>query len=206
MNKEYWPTNEKIERLRENGIFSYSQFTTKLIQVIVLLCALCFFNEKIDMYFNFIRDFFAGNFNNDSKNIINLFLFIPIIMLPCIIGIILVHSRFLFTAKNLINTKWKISLFSKENRAWKVFLLSPLFIACYFLLVYLLMGEFLSILKNDYKDILFLIGSSLNHIFLLCIIVFSFFAIFSFCVNKFLFLCKNRMTKEEFQHEMKSEE
>lgn len=201
MTKEYWPTNDKIERLREAGIFSYSNIAVKSFLVVVLSLILYFLKDTTTIYFEDIKKIFYGTLNFNKENFIKLFLFIPFIMFLSIVAITLAQSRFLIMTKNIIHTQLEINLFKENNIILKLILFYLIFLSAYFILFYVVLGENLSILNNDYKEILSLIRIGFNRILLLSIIFFGVLGVVSFCFNKFLFLYNNRMTKEEFQNE-----
>ncbi len=206
MNKEYYPTQSYLEELRQEGEFSYSFLASMFFKIALVFTFLYFLKRESMECIDLIVGLLKGN-SFDIKKFVPIFLFIPILLLAFNIILILFQSKFLIKTRDLI--KNPINLNIQLGGIIKSFLsifVIIIFFFLYIFILYLLTGEFMSLLNNDFKSILEILSKSFNKFLLFFIGMFLFLGVVFSIANKFLFLYKHKMTRAQYENELRSQE
>lgn len=202
MSKDFYPTKERLEDLRQEGVFAYSVITLRFLEIVVLMAIFYFFKKDINFYCDVIRAFLKGELGCDFKELFTFFLIIPSIILPFIILVILLHSRFLFTFNGFFSRPYRYKVPGSLLGIINKLILIPTSCILYIIFVYILSLEFLSLFNNNYDSVIKIIFNNLlDYIFISCAVIFAFLGVLSFIWSKFSFLSKNKMSIQEIEDE-----
>ncbi|MGI6681037.1 MAG: EscU/YscU/HrcU family type III secretion system export apparatus switch protein [Bdellovibrionota bacterium] len=199
MVKEFFPTKERVDELRSAGVFAYSTTTIRFLVFALFLILLFVFKKDVSSFFKIAQSFF----NNDAvslKGVIKIFLIFNISILIFIISLILLHSRFSFDFKNFLGFRLTTNENNKERNIVFAILYS-LSVIAYLFLVYIFSMEFLSLLNNNYSDILPLIFNNIDKGMLIISCLFVFLGVLSFLFSNFSFLNKHKMSIQDIEAE-----
>ena len=206
MNKEYYPTQSYLEELREEGKFPYSFAASFFFKFALVFLLIYILKRESDECISIITNLLNGT-EIEIKRLVPVFLFFPILLLTFNMISILFQSKFLIKTRGLINSpiNFKIRWDGFLKTILSIFIILFFFIL-YIFTVYLLSGEFMSLLNNDFKSILEMLSKSLNKFLLIFIGLFLSLGVISSIINKFLFLYRNRMTRAQYESELRGQE
>ena len=197
MSEEMFPTKEVLDDLREEGIFAYAKTTLRFFEIAFLFLILYFTKKNFYIFQSVIQNIFRGEFTVSLKDITLFFLMIPLCILPFVLLTILFHSKFLFSLKYIITYRFK--KFKNKSKNIIYYVMYPIFMIIYLAIIYIFSMEFLSLLNNNYKDIINLVFNNIDKIILSISGIFVILGFLSLVVSRFLFLFKHKMTSEEIE-------
>ena len=197
MLEEMFPTKDILDDLRDDGIFAYSKTTLRFFEIAFLFIILYFTKSNFYTFQNAIQSFLKGDMSFSLKDAVIFFLMIPLCILPFVLIIAFLHSKFLFTLKHFI--EYKPNKYKNNGTNLIYFVTYPFFMVLYLAIIYIFSMEFLSLLNNNYKDMISLLFNNIDKIILSISGIFIILGFLSLIVNKFLFLNKHKMTSEEIE-------